>query len=334
MSDEPLEAPEALEALPEHVEPMLATLGELPPERLQGQFSYEMKWDGVRAMVRVADGKVGLTSRNNIDMTIAYPELAGLAGQLVGRQAFLDGEIVTFDREGKPSFGRLQKRMHVSSANAAAGLARSDPAVLLLFDVLHLDGRSLLRSPYSERRALLEGLALGGPGWETPPAFDGSGTEAVQVSKEQQLEGVVAKRLTSLYLPGRRSPDWIKIKNIRTQEVIVGGWRTGSGSRAGTIGALLLGIPESGGLRYIGRVGTGFNAAALADLSERFRETSQATSPFADVPRIDAKDAHWVSPDLVGEVAFAEWTTDGRLRHPAWRGLRPDKRPDQVVKES
>ncbi len=313
---------------------MLATLGELPAERLQEQFSYEMKWDGVRAMVRVAGGKVGLKSRNNLDMTVAYPELAGLGGQLAGRQAFLDGEIVTFDRQGKPSFGRLQKRMHVSNAGAAAALARSDPAVLLIFDVLHLDGHSLLRTPYSERRELLEGLELGGPGWETPPAFDGSGAEAVQVSKEQELEGVVAKRLTSLYLPGRRSPDWIKIKNVRTQEVIVGGWRAGSGSRAGTIGALLLGLPEAGGLRYIGRVGTGFNAAMLADLSERFRGSAAGSSPFDDVPRPDAKDAHWVTPDLVGEVAFSEWTNDGKLRHPAWRGLRPDKRPDQVVKES
>jgi bifunctional non-homologous end joining protein LigD len=320
--------------LPEHIEPMLATLGELPALKAQDQFGYEMKWDGVRAMVRVSAGKVGLTSRNNIDMTVAYPEIAGLGAQLAGRQAFLDGEIVTFDRNGKPSFGLLQKRMHVSGANAAKALARSDPAVLLLFDVLHLDGRSLLATPYRERRELLEGLQLGGSGWETPPAFDGSGTEAVAVSKEQQLEGVVAKRLTSRYLPGRRSPDWIKIKNVRTQEVIVGGWRTGAGSRAGTIGALLLGLPEAGGLRYIGRVGTGFNAAMLADLTDRFRASARDTTPFSDVPRVDAKDAHWVQPDLVGEVAFAEWTSEGRLRHPAWRGLRPDKRPDEVVKES
>jgi bifunctional non-homologous end joining protein LigD len=320
--------------LPDQIEPMLATLGELPPPKSQDQWSYEIKWDGVRAMVRVDSGAVSLTSRNKIDMTVAYPELAGLGRQLAGRQAFLDGEIVAFDAAGKPSFGRLQKRMHVGSAAAAQKLAQSDPVVLLLFDVLHLDGRSLLRSPQSERREILDGLGLGGAGWETPPAFDGSGAEAVQVSKEQKLEGVVAKRLTSFYLPGRRSPDWVKIKNIRTQEVVIGGWRPGAGSRDGKIGSLLLGIPENGGLRYIGRVGTGFTVAALADISAQLGESAVDSSPFDDIPRADARDAKWVRPDLVGEVAFAEWTGDGRLRHPAWRGFRPDKRPDQVVKES
>ena len=154
------------------------------------------------------------------------------------------------------------------------------------------------------------------------------------MSQEQRLEGVVAKRLTSIYLPGRRSPDWVKIKNVRTQEVIVGGWRPGSGNREGTIGSLLLGIPQESSLRYIGRVGTGFNAATLADLSEQFRRAARSTSPFVEIPRIDARDAHWVEPTIVGEVAFAEWTGDQRLRHPAWRGLRPDKLPHQVVVES
>jgi bifunctional non-homologous end joining protein LigD len=189
--------------------------------------------------------------------------------------------------------------------------------------------------PYRERRALLVGLGLDGPSWQTPPAFHGTGAAAVQTSKDQQLEGVVAKRLDSVYTPGRRSPFWIKVKNLRTQEVVIGGWTPGQGRRSGTIGALLLGIGSPDGLRYIGKVGTGFTDDMLADLKRRLDRHARATSPFTpDVPRADARDGRWVTPALVGEVAFSEWTSDGRLRHPAWRGLRPDKAPGDVVVES
>jgi bifunctional non-homologous end joining protein LigD len=246
----------------------------------------------------------------------------------------LDGEIVTLDRSGRSSFSRLQRRMHISSAPVAERLAAEDPAVLMVFDVLHLDGHSLLELPWSDRRQVLESLELAGESWQTPVAMRGTAAEAYAESKKEELEGVVAKRRDSLYRPGRRSPEWIKLKNIRTQEVVVGGWRSGSGNRAGTIGALLLGLPSPEGLHYIGRVGTGFTQALLADLFERFGELGVSSSPFVDIPRVDAHDAHWVSPTLVGEVAFSEWTTDNRLRHPAWRGLRPDKSPDQVVRES
>ena len=319
---------------PEHLVPMLATLGTLPPAASDRLWAYEMKWDGVRTLARVDDGRLGLRSRNDIDMTVAYPELQPLADQLDGRQLLLDGEVVSFDAHGRPSFRRLQKRMHVTSAAAARQLSVSDPAILLIFDVLYLDGRSLLRLPYSERRGLLDELALSGPAWQSPPAFTGNGAEAVRTSQEQQLEGVVAKRLNSIYTPGRRSPDWIKVKNFRTQEVLIGGWRPGAGRREGMIGALLLGLPDDEGLSYIGKVGTGFTDAALADLARRLRPHSRGSSPFHDIPSIETRDAHWVDPALVGEVAFGEWTSDGRLRHPAWRGLRPDKRPDQVVRES
>jgi bifunctional non-homologous end joining protein LigD len=320
--------------LPQYIDPMLATLGVLPSAARDDDWAYEMKWDGVRAMVRVDGGRISLTSRNDIDMTVAYPELRALGEQLGSTQVLLDGEIVSFDEHGRPSFGRLQKRMHVGAPAAARKLSVSDPAVLLVFDVLHLDGRSTLKLPYAERRKLLEGLKVNGPNWQTPPAFVGSGTDAVRVSQEQQLEGVVAKRLTSVYSPGRRSPDWIKIKNIRTQEVIVGGWRPGTGRRADTIGSLLLGIPSPLGLTYVGRVGTGFTDAILADLTSSLHKAARETTPFLDVPRAEARDAHWVTPRMVGEVAFSEWTSDGRLRHPAWRGLRPDKTPEQVVRES
>ena len=289
----------------------------------------------MRALVRVAGGRITIKSRNDIDVTVSYPELRALGEQLGTTQVLLDGEIVSFDDEGRPSFRRLQQRMHVASAASARRLADSDPAVYLIFDLLHLDGRSLLGLPYTQRRELLDGLELAGASWQTPPVFEGNGTQAVRASQQQGLEGVVAKRLTSRYRPGRRSPDWVKVKNIRAQEVVVGGWSPGKGRREGTIGSLLLGLPGERGLDYVGQVGTGFTDDMLADLLTRLKRLARKTSPFdPDVPRADARDAQWVSPRLVGEVAFGEWTSDGRLRHPAWRGLRPDKSPSEVVRES
>jgi bifunctional non-homologous end joining protein LigD len=323
--------------MPEHVLPMLATLGELPAS--DDGWAYEMKWDGVRALVFVdgaaARNRVRIMSRNDRDVTISYPEMHGLADALGGRRVVLDGEIVTFDAQGIPSFGRLQQRMHVSSTTAAKALAASDPAVLLAFDVLYMDGTTLFDMPYLERRALLDELGLDGSAWQTPPAFHGSGAAAVKASVDQRLEGVVAKRVDSRYRPGRRSPEWVKIKNIRTQEVVVGGWRPGKGRRENMIGSLILGLPEGRNLRYVGQVGTGFTNKMLDELLARLSRMERSTSPFApDLPRADSKDAHWVTPRLVGEVAFTEWTSDGRLRHPAWRGLRPDKTAGDVVLES
>ena len=317
--------------LPRHLPPMLATLGELPPD---DGWAFEMKWDGVRALVAVEGGRVTITSRNDRDITVSYPELRDLGAHLGTTQVLLDGEIVTFDGAGRPSFGRLQQRMHVSTAAAARTLAQSDPAVFLIFDLLHLDGRPLIDQPYDERREILEDLDLNGAAWQTPPAFHGTGRAAVAASQKQQLEGVVAKRRSASYRPGRRSPDWIKVKNIRTQEVVIGGWTPGKGRREGTIGALLLGIPDGSSLRYVGQVGTGFTDATLRELLTALRRIERKTTPFAEVPRADARDATWVTPKTVGEVAFTEWTKDGRLRHPAWRGLRPDKSADQVVPES
>jgi bifunctional non-homologous end joining protein LigD len=322
-----------LTRLPEHVRPMLATLGELPKD--DANWSYEMKWDGVRALAYVQNGRARFTSRNDIDVTVSYPELHSLAEQLGETPVLLDGEIVSFDDAGRPSFKRLQQRMHVASAATARRLAETDPAVYLIFDLLHLDGRDVFDLPYTQRRELLEGLELEGGSWQTPPAFSGDGPDAVAASKEQGLEGVMAKRSSSRYLPGRRSPDWVKVKNFHTQEVVVGGWSPGKGRREGTVGALLLGVPTPEGLRYVGQVGTGFTDAMLHDLAARLHRIARKTSPFSpDVPRADARDAQWVTPELVGEVAFGEWTGDGRLRHPSWRGLRPDKRADEVVFET
>jgi bifunctional non-homologous end joining protein LigD len=320
------------EPLPQFVAPMLATLGVLPLLGRDEEWAYEKKWDGVRAVVRW-DGRLTLTSRNGNDITAGYPELAALGDQLGNTSMLLDGEIVTLDPAGRSSFARLQQRMHVTDADEVRRLAQQDPAILIIFDLLNLDGRSALELPWSDRRTLLEGLDLQGVSWQTPALMAGPAAQAVQLSQAENLEGIVAKRRSAGYQPGRRSPDWIKLKNLRTQEVIVAGWRPGAGNRAGSIGSLLLALPSAEGLRYIGRVGTGFTAAMLTDLAARLRTRSRSSNPLLGVPTADARDAHWVTPDLVGEVTFAEWTPDGRLRHPAWRGLRPDKTPDQVKPE-
>ncbi len=320
---------------PRRVAPMLATLGSLPPASQDGQWAFEVKWDGVRAICEIDGGRIALWSRNDRDMTVSYPEVRGLGAQLGTTQAVLDGEIAVVDKDERSSFSRLQRRMHVASASEARRLADEDPVVYLIFDLLYLDGRWLLELPYADRRQLLGGLELEGAHWRTPPVLRGGGAAALRASQQHGQEGIIAKRRSSHYLLGRRSPDWVKIKNIRTQEVVVGGWRPGQGRRDGTIGSLLLGLPSEDGLRYIGNVGTGFTEDALADLMTRLRKLSRRTSPFADaVPNVIAREAHWVSPRLVGEVRFTEWTGDGRLRHPAWRGLRPDKQVSEVRLES
>ena len=318
----------------ELVRPMLATPGELPGPDQEDRWAFEMKWDGVRAVVYCDRGELAVRTRNDREVAATYPELAGLAKALDRHRLVLDGEIVAFDRHGRPSFGELQARMHVHAPSRA--LLSSVPVSLLAFDLLHLDGRSLLGLAYDDRRVLLEDLDLDGARWAVPPAFPGQAAEALAASKAQGLEGVLAKRHDSTYLPGRRSPSWVKVKHQRMQEVVVGGWSPGAGRRQGGIGSLLLGVPDDDGrLVYAGHVGTGFTDAVLADLGARLRAIERRTPPFADdLPRADAKDAHWVTPRLVGEVRFSEWTRDGRMRHPVWRGLREDKSADEVRRES
>ncbi|GIG22072.1 hypothetical protein Cch01nite_27960 [Cellulomonas chitinilytica] len=320
--------------LPDLVRPMLATPGELPED--DDGWAFEMKWDGVRAVAYVDGGRVRLMSRNDLDVTRSYPEIAGLGEQLGSVQAVLDGELVTFDERGAPHFGRLQQRMHVQDPAAARRLAKTVPVVYLVFDVLHLDGRPTVDLPYDERRALLDGLGLAGRSWQTPPSFDGPGADVLAASRENGLEGVVAKRRTGRYRPGSRSPDWRKVKHVRMQEVVVVGWRPGKGARAETLGALVLGVHDGGGvLRPAGSVGTGFTRRMLDELLARLRPLEVAGSPFEErLPGAETRDVHWVRPQVVGEVAFAEWTSDGRLRHPSWRGLRPDKAVTDVVRES
>lgn len=315
------------------VAPMLAVLSDrLPPE--DGGWAYEMKWDGVRAVLYTDGERLRAMSRNDIDMAASYPELAGLA-TAVPAGTVLDGEIVALDRSGRPSFEALQARMHVGDPVRAARLAESTPVTFMAFDLLRLAGRSTLAQSYTERRALLEGLGLDGPHWTTPPHWTEDGAAILQAARDQQLEGVVAKQVRSAYYPGRRFNGWLKVKNLRTQEVVVGGWQPGEGRRAGSIGSLLVGLPEGDQLRYAGKVGTGFTERALRELADLLGPLRSETSPYVEPPpRRDAVGATWVTPSVVGEVRFSEWTRDGRLRHPAWRGLRPDKRVAQVVRES
>jgi bifunctional non-homologous end joining protein LigD len=321
--------------LPNLIRPMLAVPGVLPPAADDDRWGYETKWDGLRAVAHVEGGRIRLMSRNDRDVTVSFPELAALGEQLGSTQAILDGEIVAIGDDGLPSFGRLQKRMHIGSREQARRLAGSDAVTYLIFDLLHLDGASMLERSYLDRRKVLEELALAGEAWQTPRYFRGGGADVLRASQEHGLEGIVAKRLDGTYKPGARSSAWIKIKNIRTQEVIIGGWTPGNGRRSGTIGALLLGIPDRDGLRYIGKVGTGFTEAMLDDLLGRLQRLERRESQFiSPIPSADARTARWVTPQVVGEVAFAEWTQDGRLRHPSWRGLRTDKLPTDVVRES
>ncbi len=325
--------PEDWEPMPPLVRPMLCRTGDLPLR--DEAWAYEFKWDGVRAVVHVEGGRVRITSRNDLDVTVSYPELRGLGEALGSRPAILDGEIIALDPDGKPSFGILQRRMHVGEAARARRLAAQVPATFLAFDVLYLDGRRTTVLPYDERRSLLESLHLEGPAWATPPAFPGGpGADVLRAATERGLEGVVAKRRDSPYLPGRRSDSWVKVKNFRTQEVVIGGWTPGQGRRAGTIGALLVGIPSEDGLSYAGKVGTGFTDQFLADLAARLRRLVRKRCPFVGgVPEAQVAGAVWVRPSLVGEVRYSEWTGDGRLRHPSWRGLRPDKDPSEVAVE-
>jgi bifunctional non-homologous end joining protein LigD len=312
---------------------MLATAGE-PPDA--PTWAYEFKWDGVRAIVSVDRGRVSVTSRNDRDVTPSYPELAALGPLLGERTAILDGEIVALDGDGRPSFGRLQRRMHVMAPSST--LQTQVPVQLYVFDLLYLDGALLVDRPYEDRRARLTALGLDDGAISTPPAFE-AGTPLADVeaaSAELGLEGVVAKRIDSPYQPGVRSRHWIKKPFNTTVEVVIGGWTPGEGRRAGTIGSLLLGVyDEAGALVYVGQVGTGFTGRMLSDLSGMLAQRRTDTSPFADpVPRSHSRDAHWVRPDLVGEVVYRTLTPDGRLRHPSWRGLRPDRDPAEARRSS
>jgi bifunctional non-homologous end joining protein LigD len=304
--------------------PMLATAGTLP---LGPGWSYEFKWDGVRVLSLFTGGPPQLFARSGAVVTTAYPEISLLS---LPPGTLLDGEMVVLDTAGRPSFTALAERMHVRDSSKAARLAVSLPVTYMIFDVLRLAGEDLTPLPYGERRAHLEELDLAGAHWMVPPSFtDGRATESA--ARENKLEGVVAKRLDTPYLPGARSPDWIKVKFDRTGDYVIGGWRSG----ARRLGGLLVGVPGPEGLKFRGRVGGGIGGAAEKELLAALGPLDVSESPFAAgaVPREDARGAHWVSPDLVVEVRYGNRTPDGRLRFPRFLRLRPDKTPAECVEE-
>jgi bifunctional non-homologous end joining protein LigD len=312
--------------------PMLATLGTVRDVGDGDDWAFEMKWDGIRAIATVVNDTVRLTSRNGIDLTATYPELGELASVVSADTATIDGEIVALDSRGRPDFGLLQTRMNLTKAREVERAARSAPVHFLAFDLLAVDGRSLVSAPYDDRRARLEAILApeATSSVQVPPALDTSVDSAVALSRELGLEGVVAKRRSAPYQPGARSRSWVKIKHHKTQEVVIGGWRPGNGNRASSIGSLLLGVPDGGTLRYVGRVGTGFTDRQLTDIANTLGPLARESPSLDGVPPADGADARWVTPSLVGEVEFAEWTSSGRLRQPSWRGWRPDKSPAEV----
>ncbi len=327
-------APLHFEPMPDHVRPMLAAAGQLPAK--DAGWAYEFKWDGVRALLYVDGARVRALTRNDKTLMTAFPELRDVGLHLGSRSAILDGEIVALDKDAHPSFSTLAKRLHVTSKAAVEKLARSTPASFFAFDLLYLEGRSLLDQSYDERRRLLESLDLNGETFATPPSITStSGSKVLRIAKERGLEGVVIKRRAASYSPGQRNGDWIKVKNFHTQEVVIGGWTRGKGEREDSFGALLLGVHTDDGLTYVGKVGTGFSAETRRALLARLTPLARKTTPFSTpLSHAETVLAHFTRPVLVGEVQFAEWTNDGHLRQPSWRGLRADKSATEVFRES
>ncbi|MFG3006621.1 ATP-dependent DNA ligase [Streptomyces calvus] len=313
------------------IPPMLATPGTLPPPAADARYAYETKQDGQRAVVYLpGDGTVVLRARSGTDITGAYPELGPLATALGTTPAVLDGEVLALDEHGRASFQLLQSRMGLAHAPArAARRAAAVPVHLVLFDVMHLAGRSLVRLPYTARREALLGLGLDGPASSTPAAIVGHGAEALRATLDHGLEGLVCKRLDSVYEPGVRSRAWIKIRNMRSEDVLVGGWLPGKGRLTGLPGAVLVGQRAAGRLRYVGGVGTGWSEGERTELAALLRAAATDTCPFDPAPAVPG--ARWVVPRLVGEVRYSTRTREGMLRQPSWLRLRPDLAPEEAA---
>jgi bifunctional non-homologous end joining protein LigD len=310
------------------IDPMLAAAGGAHDIDDEHDWAFEMKWDGYRAVIYVENGNVRLLSRNGNDLTDTFPELIQPLRDAVGaRSAVLDGEVVALDRHGRPSFHLLQSRAGLSEDESAA---RSASIELMLFDLLELEGHDITGDDYDVRRATLEQVVTPTGPVRVPPEFDGD-FEAARASSEQLgLEGIVAKERDSPYLPGKRSRSWIKVKHEKMQEVVIVGWRPGAGSATNAVGSLILGIPDDQGIRYAGRVGTGFTDRDRRSWVKKFAPLALDAPPVHDAPSEELSRAKWIRPELVGEVTFLQWTSTGALRHSSWRGWRPDKSPEDV----
>ena len=323
--------------LPDRIKPMKAvSSSELP---LGEGWGYEIKWDGMRilAFVDPEAGSVRLQSTNLRDVTASFPELDGLVDATCDKPTVLDGEVVAFDDDGRPSFGRLQQRMHLSSPADVGPRMAEVPVVYQAFDLLHCDGHATMALGCTDRHRLLEDVLEPGDWWRVSPMHTEDGEALWKAAEAQRLEGLMAKRLDSPYEPGKRSPNWRKVKIRPQQEFVIGGWLPGEGNRAGRLGAILVGYHEiegDGALRFAGRVGTGFKDRELTRLERLFTDLATDASPFdPPLPREVARHARYVRPEVVAEVAFGEWTSDGRLRHPSYLGQRDDKDPGDVIRE-
>ena len=312
--------------MPEHVVPMLARLAHMPAN--EDDFGFEVKWDGIRAVVYSRKKTLTIENRNLREITFKYPELRPLAGL----NAVIDGEIVALDASGRPSFERLQARMHLSTEAAVRARMNDYPVRFMAFDLIWHRGRDLTELPDTERRAALDALDLNGEWWQTPAWRAGEGEALLEAARAQALEGVMAKRLTSPYCPGKRTKHWLKIKVKQNQELVVGGWQPGEGRRENTIGSLLLGYFDDGVFRYAGKVGTGFKERDLTMLSRELKARRRDSSAFTPPPS-PPRGVIFTEPELVAEVEFTEWTREGILRNPAYKGLRDDKPARNVVRE-
>jgi len=326
---DPPEDPER-EEMPAAITPMLARLADSVPHPDRG-WAYEFKWDGARAVVFNEPGSLRVVSRTGEDLTRRYPELRRLAEALGSHTAIVDGEIVALGEDGVPRFEQLQQRIGLNTEADVRRKMKQVPVYYFAFDLLYLDGHRLTDVPYETRRERLRSLQLSGPSWQTPEHQVGHGQAMLQASRASGLEGIVAKRLDSPYEEGRRSAAWLKIKNRRRQDLVIGGWLDGEGRRQGAPGALLVGYREGDQLVYAGRVGTGFTDATLARLAELMAPLARDSSPF-DRGRPPAS-AHFIEPRLVGDFEFSDWTRADQVRAGAFKGLRTDVDAGEVVRE-
>lgn len=313
---------------------MKATSGTLP--RGSG-WVYELKWDGMRVLTEVGPAGVRAWSSNGKDVTVSFPELGALGPALAPVECVLDGEVVALDAAGRPSFTRLQHRMHVTVPTEARRRAQEVPVEYVVFDLLGLGGHDTTGLAWADRHRLLQGLAEDlPPGIDVAQAFE-DGEALLAATRARGLEGIIAKRVDSTYVPGGRTRSWVKVKVRRQQEVVVGGWAPGEGSRSGGLGSLLIGVHDAPGapeLRYGGRVGSGFTGAELRRMEQVLRPLEIDECPFTPVPpALYVRGSHWVRPEVVAEVAYGEWTDDGRLRHPVYLGQRDDVDPANVIRE-
>ena len=321
---------------------MLAKAGGLP----EGDgWGFELKWDGIRALAFVRDGRLRMQSRRMEDVTFRYPELEPMTEALDGRDAILDGEVVARDDEGRPRFQLVQRRMGLTSKGAVDARRRQTPVDFVAFDLVHLDGRDLRAAPYSERRDLLAGLGFDGACWSAPAHRVGGGAELLEAAKDRGLEGVVAKKLESPYREGRRSGEWIKERIWREQEFVIGGHIPGEGRRAETVGSLLvgyydkraseLGPGESQSLHFAGGVGSGLTQGNLAELSAALGKINRKRQPVRHAASAARRRGSRSSASrvLVCQVSWSEWTAQGTLRQPAFKAMRDDKDPREIVRE-